>query len=687
MADLQMEYGELLEEVRIGSIADHELQVTEFFRIYAALAAENGDTPDLEYCPILKEGLGGYRVDGYALELQGDGADECGDLYLAVCDYRQDSDLTSIISRDVEKAVNGVERFFQLALSTEFIQGLEEASPAFQLAILIQQHGSRIRRLRVVVFTNAHLRVKKSVFETKSLANVSLHTNVLDLERYAKISSTGSEPVEIDFADDFDGVIECLPASTGTNNYQSYLFAISGAVLAKIFATYGNRLLEQNVRTYLQARTGVNKGILKTIAEEPGMFFAYNNGLTATASSVDTHRLESGALAISQIKDFQIVNGGQTTASLLYARDGQGRDLTHVYVQVKLSVVDEKRLEVVVPRISEFANTQNKVSLADLASNSPVQIRIERLSKEISVPQLAGALHSSKWFYERARGQYKNLFAYKSTSERNKLQLTYPKTQLLTKTDVAKYELSFDGRPHHVSEGAQKCFTRFTNTVLARLNDASRVSETWYRRTVAKALLFIRLDGAVLKSDWYQNDRGYKAQIVTYTVAACSQGFRDSGMQIDLDRIWREQSVPEGLLGWMLAEAWRVAEVLKAPPDNVRNVSEFAKREFCWERYIKGSVGIPDTSVKQFGVSMEEYVNGAKQGAKEATLNQELDFDVALVGLSAKAKDIMALARQSGIASPRNMDALSKLAAGRLSLSKGEKGALKYLLERLEIPY
>ncbi|MBP5107599.1 AIPR family protein [Pseudomonas protegens] len=374
MVDLQVEYGELLEEVRIGSVADHELQITEFFRIYAALAAENGDTPDLEYCPILKEGQGGYRVDGYALDLLGEGTEESGDLYLAVCDYRQDCCLTSINSRDVEKVVGGVERFFQLALGRRFLQGLEEASPAFQLAILIQQYGSRIRRLRVIVFTNAHLRVKKIAFETRLLATVTLHTNVLDLERYIKISSTGSESVEIDFAEDFDGAIECLPASTGADNYQSYLFALPGVVLAKVFATYGNRLLEQNVRTYLQARTGVNKGILKTIAEEPGMFFAYNNGLTATASSVATHRLESGALVISQIKDFQIVNGGQTTASLLYARDGQGRDLSHVYVQVKLSVVDEKRLEAVIPLISEYANTQNKVSLADLASNSPASI-------------------------------------------------------------------------------------------------------------------------------------------------------------------------------------------------------------------------------------------------------------------------------------------------------------------------
>ena len=82
------------------------------------------------------------------------------------------------------------------------------------------------------------------------------------------------------------------------------------SVLAKVFAAFGNRLLEQNVRTYLQAKTGVNKGILRTIAEEPGMFFAYNNGVTATASSVQTRRLPSGALAISHIKDFQVVNGG-----------------------------------------------------------------------------------------------------------------------------------------------------------------------------------------------------------------------------------------------------------------------------------------------------------------------------------------------------------------------------------------
>jgi hypothetical protein len=457
------------------------------------------------------------------------------------------------------------------------------------------------------------------------------------------------------------------------------------SVLAKVFAAFGNRLLEQNVRTYLQAKTGVNKGILRTIAEEPGMFFAYNNGVTATASSVQTRRLPSGALAISHIKDFQVVNGGQTTASLLYARDGLGRNLDHVYVQVKLSVVEEDRLADVVPRISEYANTQNKVSLADLASNSPVQIRIERFSKEVSVPQKAGELHSSKWFYERARGQYKNLFSYKTPSERKKLELMYPKTRLVTKTDLAKYELSFDGRPQHVSEGAQKCFNRYTTSVLAKLGDGSSLSETWFRRAMAKALLFIDLDEAVQNSSWYQADRGYKAQIVTYTIAACADGFRAKAQQLDLDRIWREQSVPSALLGWMLEQARLVADILRSPPDNVRNISEFAKRDFCWEQYVRGKVGVPSETAAQFGVSIEEYCDEARQGSREGAMNLEVDFDVALFGLVPRANDIITQAQKNGIASPKNISALTKIASGRLNLSKGEKTALKYLLERLEI--
>jgi hypothetical protein len=686
MVDLQREYEELLEEVRIGSVATSELQITEFFHLFSVLSAENGDTPDMEYCPILKEGSSGYRIDGYAFGfLEGDGT-ESGDLYLAVCDYRQDDIMPGINKSDIDKAVNGAIRFFKATEDKKFLLGLEEASPAYQLAILLHQYRIRVRRLRVILFTNGHLRLRSSIFEVRDLGSVSLHVNVLDIDRYAKITSQGREPVEVEFKGDLGDPIECIPASIDDERYKSYLFAISGNVLANVFAKFDNRLLEQNVRTYLQAKTKVNKGILNTISKEPGMFFAYNNGITATASEVSICKLADGGLAINRISDFQVVNGGQTTASLLYARDSMKLSLERVHVQVKLSVVDDDNIGDVVPKISEYANTQNKVSAADLASNSPAQTKIKRLSKDIQVPMKAGELHGSKWFYERVRGEYKSLFSYKTKSEKTKLELLYPKSQLITKTDLAKYELSFEGQPHHVSDGAQKCFSRYVEQ-LPKV-DVNKLTEVWFRRIVAKCILFKRLDENIQRSKWYVEDRGYKAQIVTYTIAVCADSFRTAGYQIDLDRIWREQSVSEGLLSWLMDEARMVANIIKNPPSNVRNITEFAKREFCWLLHVRGKAGTPLKSILQYGVTLHDFIAETKLGVKEQGYNNEVDFDIAILGIVSQAAEIKVKAEQLGLASPKNINALTKLAAGKVfSFSKAEKNALKFLLERLEVEY
>lgn len=682
--DLSEEYKLLAEEINIGSIADGELRVTEFFNLFSSISSENGDTCDLEYSPVIKEGNGGYRIDGYAFEIIGDELDGSIDLYIVICDFYQNAELPTINNKDVMRLIDGVERFVKAVSSIEFIKELEESSPAYQLAILIHQYGERISRIRCVVFSNAILKVRKNIFETRSVGNTKIHINVLDLTRYVQIAYSGSESVEVDFEDDFQGSIKCLPASVGTSSYKSYLFAIPGKILAEVFAEYGNRLLEQNVRTFLQARTNVNKGILKTISEEPWMFFAYNNGVTATASEVNTTTLEGGSLGISYIKDFQIVNGGQTTASLLYARDALKYSLDDVHVQVKLSVVERESLDSVVPKISEYANTQNKVSLADLASNSPVQIRIERLSKEVNPPIVAGELYAKKWFYERARGQYKNLFAYKTSSERKKLEHTYPKDHLILKTDLAKYEMSYDGRPHHVSEGAQKCFNRYTISVLNKAGKVDGLNELWFKRLIAKLLLFTSLDKAIANSEWYKFDRGYKAQIVTYTVAACAEGFKLRDREIDLDSIWKNQAVSTSLLAWMLEEAKAVAPILKNPPDQVRNISEFAKKEFCWEVFVKGKVGKPTVDMLAFSKTNEEVKKEFKDGAKEERERAKLDFDVQLALLVPQAKDIEKQAISSNLASPKNIKALQKIASGNLNLQKAEKNALKFLLERLE---
>ncbi|WP_100644072.1 AIPR family protein [Alteromonas facilis] len=684
---LEEEYHQLAQEIKIGSLAEHDFEVTQFFNIYGQIAAENGDTPDLEYSPIRFEGTPKYRIDGYSFDIVEGEDKDSGDLYLVVCDYYQESEMPSINAKHIDQSVDYAERFLKKVHDDNHFNSLEEEDPEFQLSLLIRQHYDRITRIRVVIFTNGYLKTRKNVFETRLVGNKVLHVNVIDLERFHVISSTGSEPIEVDFAGDFGGGVDCLSPEIGENKYSSYLFTIPGSVLAEVFAVYGNRLLEQNVRTYLQARTNVNKGILKTISNEPEMFLAYNNGVTATASEVSIDSQMSGKLVINSIKNFQIVNGGQTTASLLYARDSMNKDLSKVYVQVKLSVIDEGRIETVVPKISEYANTQNKVSLADLASNSPVQIQIQRLSESVTPPQKAGHLHVVKWFYERSRGQYRSMFAYKSASERKKKELEYPKDHLIVKTDLAKYEFSFDGLPHIVSMGAQKCFLKYADELKKMASGNSlALNETWYKRVIAKAILFIELDKSINKSDWYKADRGYKAQIVTYTIAACADGFRKSGHQINLDMIWEEQAVPHELLLWMQCVAIKVAEILKKPPPEVRNIGEFAKKLWCWENSVRDNAGKPSDKIqKDFGVSITQFNYDLKSGRREEKRNKDLDVEVKLAELVPQARAIKASIESKGIASPKNMSALRKLEVGNINLSKAERNALKSALVRLDI--
>ncbi len=683
MNNLEEEYSNLAEEVAIGSVADGVPKVEEFFKIFAQLAAENGDCPDLSYSPVLSGS--GYRVDGYAFDIPEDADGASGDLYIAVCAYFQDDSLPSINSKDIDRSVTQVDRFLKFALSGKALDELEESSNDYRLAMLIRLYMAKIARVRVLIFTNAHLKIRKKVFETSQIGNLTIHTNIFDLERYAKVSTTGADPVEIDLLEDFSYDIPCIQASGNSIGYKSYLFAIPGQVLADIFAAYGNRLLEQNVRTYLQAKTNVNKGILKTISDDPSMFFAYNNGLTATASMVKTVSRNDGSLAITHIKDFQIVNGGQTTASILYARDGLKYDLSDVFAQVKLSVVEEEKLEEIVPKISEYANTQNKVSLADLASNSPVQVRIERLSKEVVVPQKIGALHASKWFYERARGQYKSLFSYKTQSQRKKLEIEFPKSQLIEKTDLAKFELAFDGRPHHVSEGAQKCFHRYITTTLKTNSESTELNETWFKCAVAKGIIFRRLDKEVAQSDWYKNDKGLKAQAVAYTISACAHAFREAGQQIDLLRIWREQDVPSVLLDWMLSQAQSVHKILNNPPGSVKNPTEFCKKEFCWTLHVRGQIARPDRKILDYGVALTDFSEEHSRGKRDARRDGELDFEIALAKMVPKASEIRQLAEAKKLISENNSRALSKLESGKLTFTKTEKNSLKTLFDRLNI--
>ncbi len=681
MDELEEAFEELREDVMLEAEAGGLFQEEAFFEIFAEAASENGDTIDLEYAHCRKDGGSRpYRVDGHAFD-----ADR-GTLYLAICDYHEGRYLQSIQAARIDSALKQVTNFFENALSSEFINSLEDSSPAFSAAYPIYMNQQSIRRLRVILLTNARLTARKPPKLMADAAGIPVVYTVLDVTRYSGIQKSRAAPetIEVDLEEIAGSALPCLRASKTSGEYESYLLALPGEVLADIYGLYGARLLEQNVRTYLQARTKVNKGILKTIREEPEMFFAYNNGLTATASGVELEQLADCQLAISSIHNLQIVNGGQTTASILYAKDVGKSPLDKVHVQMKLSVVPGESVEKVVPLISRYANTQNRISEADFFSNHPFHLQMERYSRILAPPPQDGALSGEKWFYERARGQYRDGIAYASKAERRKYQLEFPKAKVIVKTDLAKYLVTFECRPDIVSKGAQKCFMHFASeTAKSWKTRQADYNETWFRDACSMALLFRWTDKMIAQSDWYQIDRGFKSQTVTYSLAWMTRHVQNLGRaSINWDNIWSTQEVPDELQEFLEQLTPQVAAAIKDTPSEARNVGEYCKMQACWDSISKRTfdVGILPDHVT---LSVDDEKGLKKTGRDVKNIDNEIDLDVVLLSIVPKANMVRANAHQRRLLSEKSNRALEKLAAGNLSLSRPEKNAMKLLINRL----
>lgn len=678
MSDLQDAYEELREDVLLEAEARGVFQQEAFFELYAEAASENGDTIDLDYAHSRREGGSKpYRIDGHGFDV------DRGTLYLAICDYRDGPELESLQNDRLTSALKQATNFFENACSASFINSLEETSPAFAAAYPIFSAKDAIRRLRVILFSNARLATKRPPQLAEEFSGLPVVYSVLDATRYFDIQKSfrSPEPIEVDIAAVAGGPLPCLKASAGTAEYQSYLLAIPGPVLAEVYGLYGARLLEQNVRTYLQARTKVNKGILETIKSSPEMFFAYNNGLTATASAVDLETLPDGRLGIAAIHNLQIVNGGQTTASILYAKDVGKNPLDRVHVQMKLSVVPQELIEQVVPKISRWANTQNRISEADFFSSHRFHLQMERYSRILSAPPQHGALTGDKWFYERARGQYRDGMAYASAAEKKKYLLEFPKEKLIDKTDLAKYRLTFSGKPWIVSRGAQKAFMAFADeTAKVWKVSPAPFNEVWYRNSCSMALVFRWTDKLVAGSDWYKVDRGYKSQTVAYTLAwIAEQVVRRGRASLDWSQIWNTQEVPEDLQALIVALAPQISDKLRQTPAETRNVGEYCKLELCWKNIREAQFELPEFSDSLLldGDEVKQEKKDARAGAK---IDAEIDFDVVIYALPPKAELIRRTAERRNKLSPKSNSALLKLASGNTSLTRPEKNALKLLL-------
>ena len=659
-----------------------ELSPSAFFGLFSRVASGNGDCADLEYTPVLKDGRNAYQIDGYAVDL------DRNELHVAVSDFRQSRSRETLNSRELESLFQRLSNFIENAADTHFVSALEEESFAFQAAYPIFQNRHRIRRIRMIVLSNALLATRSKPEASGEVLGIPVVRNVLDFRRYAEImrSLGAPEPIEIDIEDLNGAPLPCLAAHGSSGTYEAYLVALPGELLANIYGLYSARLLEQNVRSFLQAKTKVNQGIIETIQNYPGMFFAYNNGLTATASGIETVEMGGGGLAIRRIRNLQIVNGGQTTASILYAKDSPkgAAELSEVYVQMKLSVIEPELVDEVVPDISRYANTQNKVSEADFFSNHPFHIEMEKLSRRCIAPPKLGSISGSKWFYERARGQYRYGKAYGTAATRNRFEVEFPRDQVISKTEAAKYWLTFEANPWLVSRGETKYFIEFAEEIGSAWNAIpDDFNETFFKELVAKAIIFRGLDKLIGQASWYKEDRGYKAQNVTYAIAWLAEHLLKSGRELNLQLVWREQKLPEELESALGEIAQQVALTLRDAPSTVKNIGEYCKQKICWETVRKTDYRYR-SDIEAITIARDEARDLNREARRQKQADNDIEFDILITHLPPAVPEIIAFSQRQRLLSPKSNAALEKLGRGRVSISVSERNALKNLFSRLQ---
>lgn len=600
------------QEMLAGAEANSTYQLEAFMGAVSNELVETGFVEGYEYCHYRAPRS---RVDGYWFN-------DDGVLDIFVADFDCRRELETLTRTDVDATFRRVSNFFEASLQGKLQPDV--TTPEYGLVRQISDRRASLRKVNFFLTSERVLSDRLQALPEGEVCSIPATYHIWDIARFQRQRSSRGhkEPLDINFVEMFGDGINCLPANLGSHAFQSYLAVLPAPILTALYERYSARLLEQNVRTFLQARAQVNKGIRATILNEPQMFFAYNNGITATAQQVET-RIASGGLQIVRITDLQIVNGGQTTASLFHTRRGDKADISGIFVQMKLSVIDSEQSEMVVPRISEYANTQNRVNAADFFSNHPFHVRMAEFSRRIWAPAQQGVQRETKWFYERARGQYLDAQSKLTASEQKRFRAEFPKPQMFTKTDLAKFENVFDDHPRWVNLGSQKNFARYAIRIGRDWEKSSDTfNELYFRRSIARAILFRATEKLVSDQLWYNG--GYRANIVAYTLSMLGEITRRRMTVINYQRIWAAQAIDKVLTETITVIAAAVNEDIIPPPAGISNISEWCKREGCWTRLLDKTDEIAEELPEEFWSGLTSTRESSYE-AKTALQNQKIE--------------------------------------------------------------
>jgi hypothetical protein len=560
-----------------------------FTEIVTRHMADIGMTFEPQICHYsAKVGNANLRLSGYAI------SDDLDQLDLYVSLYGNVDQVEVIPDSETVKAAEQCARFLGMCVNGKLASKMDESSDAYPLVLTIQNTYAELEQIRIYVLTDRKVKTKQ--FKSREIQGKTIRLEAMDIERLFNHWQEGKprDELEVNFEDISGGALPCIWVPNEMDEYDYAMTVIPGEALRFLYEKYGHRILEANVRSFLSQTGKVNKGIRDTLRDQPERFMAYNNGIVVIADDIRLTRTADGSPGIAWLKGMQIVNGGQTTASMFFSKKKDPRiDLKRVRVPAKVIVLrqaDEAQEEILIADISRYANSQNAVRQSDLSANKPFHVELEKLANNTFCPDGA-----SRWFYERAAGSYKVMLERegKTPTGINRLKELIPNSRRITKTDLAKFLCAWDQAPDLVSLGGQKNFAAFMDGIVAKEKEGERnlPDATEYKRMIAKVILF-KAAHKLIRPKF----PAFQANITAYTVSVLSLLL---GKQIELDMIWKNQGISEKLGKQILVWSEEVHKMLHSSAKG-KMISEWAKKKECWDvlsRHGYSSVkytGIPE---------------------------------------------------------------------------------------------
>jgi hypothetical protein len=497
-------------------------------------------------------------------------------LFYALYNPTSNMEITTLQDAEYQSAINKMQGFYNSAvrgLSLDLEDDGKTSSKLYEPAKAIYENYQTITSIRLLVLSNSI--INKYEIKNNRINGKITTADVWDLKKiYANLhSGLDHAPIDVDFtSEDYRRYkIPYIKMDSNDFDYQCVIALFPGKLLYQLYERHNTDLLLNNVRFFLgfkgSKKNNANIGILNTLKTESQRFLAYNNGITALASGVESDVSGGSTYDVSEnegghssndlistgvlkaIRDFRIVNGGQTTAALFNSKHGNPSiSLYGVYVQVKIIVLS-KDINQVAGRITQYSNSQSKIKYSDFTVSNNFNMTMEKLSRSILIPNKNN--DPKYWYFERVRGQYdqekKNI---RTKEELKYFESKYAKERRFKKEEIAKVWKSWEQEPFDAVKGES------TNYELYMSKHADFTpDENYYRKTIALIIVY-RFLMSRPENKQYGNR---KATIVTYCIACLN--YYTYG-KLNLEKIWKEQDLSDDLKKYLMQLCEAINEAL-----------------------------------------------------------------------------------------------------------------------------